>query len=234
MDPTMDSEWPTVIIPAYNEAPRIGNVLTVLREVNDLTAILVVDDGSTDGTADVVHRYMALDPRLGLIRQWPNQGKAAAMIAGAEGAPSDLLVFLDADLIGLTPAHVTALVDPVVAGQCDATVGLFRKGRLYTDLSHILTPATSGQRCLRWSDFWEVAHGLWEAGYGVEMVLHHYPRRAGLRLHHVIWRGVTHVTKEKKHGFWSGVCGRVRTDVQIARWYVRVYTKRYAGTPRGG
>jgi len=225
-----DSEFPTIVIPAYNEAPRIGKVLETLRRVNDLTAIIVVDDGSTDGTAGVVLEHKAFDSRLHLLRLWPNQGKAAAMVAGAESAPTDLLAFLDADLIGLTPAHVKQLMAPVLAGRCDMAVALFRKGRLYTDLSHVVLPSVSGQRCLRWSDYPGIADlDPQEIGYGAEMVLDGQARKEGIRCEHVIWHGMTHVTKEEKLGMRRGVRSRLFANAEIARWYLRNLWSRLNG-----
>lgn len=221
-------EWLTVIIPAYNEAPRIGKVLNPLRDIKNLAAIIVVDDGSTDGTAGVIHRYMRHDPRLQLVRLQRNQGKAAAMVSGAETSPTDLIVFLDADLVGLTPAHVKALIEPVQSGRCDASVAIFRKGRLYTDLSHIVLPSVSGQRCVHWHDFASIP-GLREVGYGVEMVLDGHIRKQGLRCEYVVWEGVTHVTKEGKVGLRLGVRGRLLADVAIARWYVKNLLARMRG-----
>lgn len=76
----------------------------------------VVDDGSEDGTAEAVRRWAERDSRVRLLRLPVNGGKAAAMTAGAEVSPSDLVVFLDADLLGLRPEHVRALAGPVAAG----------------------------------------------------------------------------------------------------------------------
>ncbi|MBC7222978.1 MAG: glycosyltransferase family 2 protein, partial [Anaerolineae bacterium] len=190
----------TAVIPAHNEAPRIGTVLGVLQQVPLVRHIIVVDDGSTDDTAQVVQRWAARDPRIRLLRFPENRGKGAAMVEGARRSPSDIVLFLDADLVGLRPQHVEDLIWPVLRGEADMTVGRFRGGRLHTDWSHALTPFLSGQRCLRWSVFARTPE-LEEAGWGAETAFHLHAAREGLRLERVILHGVTQVTKEEKAKF---------------------------------
>lgn len=207
----------TAVIPAYNEAPRIGTVLGVLRDVPLVRHIIVVDDGSTDGTAQVVQRWAAEDPRIRLLRLPENRGKGAAMVEGARLSPSDIVLFLDADLVGLKPHHVEALIWPVLRDEADMTVGLFRGGRPHTDWSHILTPFLSGQRCLRWSVFSRTPE-LAEAGWGAETAFHLHAAREHLRLEKVVLEGVTQVTKEEKAEFPAAVRSRARMYGHIVRY----------------
>ena len=104
----------SVIIPAYNAEATLGRCLAMLKkQTQPPTEIIVVDDGSTDGTADLARRYSVL-----LISQ-ANAGPAAARNAGARAACGDLLLFTDADC---APApdwvdHMAApFVDPTIAG----------------------------------------------------------------------------------------------------------------------
>lgn len=83
----------SVILPAYNEEAALPTVLADLESLLDERyEILVVDDGSTDGTAEVVDGF-----RCRLLRHAANRGKGAAMVTGAVAARSDRLVFMDAD-----------------------------------------------------------------------------------------------------------------------------------------
>jgi len=120
----------TVIIPAYNEEDRITAMLD--EAVDHLSAaaypseLLVVDDGSTDGTADVVTTYAArrATPRVTvrLLRQVPNGGKGAAVRAGAAAAKGAWVLMADAD--GATRfAEIDALFAAVDASGADAAVG---------------------------------------------------------------------------------------------------------------
>jgi glycosyltransferase involved in cell wall biosynthesis len=95
----------SVIVPAYNEEDAIVHTVEELRSVlGSGVEILVVDDGSTDSTAQLVSAMEGVR----LVRQVPNQGKGAAMRAGAEAATGDAIVFTDADLT--YPAADTAKV----------------------------------------------------------------------------------------------------------------------------
>jgi len=207
----------TVIIPAYNEAPRIEAVLSPLRRTPDLAAIIVVDDASTDQTPVVVERFSALDSRVHLLRLPANRGKGAAMVTGALYSPTDVVLFLDADLIGLQPEHIAALTKPVLAGRCDMTVGIFRHGRVQLDLAQRLTPFLSGQRCLRWSLFARTPD-LDQAGWGVETAFHLYAGLHDLRIEKVWLEGLSQWMKEEKEGLPRGMRERARMYGHIVRY----------------
>ncbi len=118
-----------VVIPAFNEANHLPRVLDVVSAAEWLTQIVVVDDGSTDDTLAVAQRYALRDRRVSVVHLPQNQGKADAMLAGVQALQTDLVIFLDADLIGLQPHHLRHLCGPVIAGKCDMAVAVFRHGR---------------------------------------------------------------------------------------------------------
>ena len=209
---------PTIaaIIPAFNEQGRLNQVLTVLQHVTEFDEIIVVDDGSTDGTLAEAEWAAKFDSRLRCLHLPVNQGKGAAMFAGAEATDTSILAFFDADLVGLKPDHVRALIKPVIAGQQDMTVGLFYGGQLNTDLAHWLTPWLSGQRCLRAELFGQVAEQA-ASGYGIETAITLAARRQNWRRQYVPWRGVTHPPTELRRGLKQGVRNRVRMYNEIGK-----------------
>lgn len=83
---------------------------------------------------------MARAHRVEVVCLPTNRGKGAAVAAGLSRAQGEVIGFLDADLVGLRPEHIRALVLPVIEGQADMTIGLFGGGRLSTDLAQKLTP----------------------------------------------------------------------------------------------
>ncbi|MFE1169960.1 glycosyltransferase [Nocardiopsis sp. NPDC058789] len=127
-----------VVIAAKNEDDRIGATVEAAHTLPGVDLVVVVDDGSTDRTAD-----FALRAGARVLRHGRNRGKGAAMQTGAEGVrraevreadggttrvPRHLL-FLDADL-GETAKDAAPLVEPVLAGTADMTIALFPATRL--------------------------------------------------------------------------------------------------------
>jgi glycosyltransferase involved in cell wall biosynthesis len=208
-------EGAAIVIPAYNEATRIQRMLPAVLQADGISRIVVVDDGSTDGTSQVACLQAAGDPRFELIRFDVNRGKAFAMAAGAEQAGAPIIIFLDADLIGLQPGHIRALLRPVQAGAAEMAVGVFRHGRWMTDMAHRCLPILSGQRCLRWSCFTDL-EGLSGFRSGVEAAFNLHALLRGLRVRHVFWSGVTHTMKPEKSGYARGGLLYLRMNREIA------------------
>jgi len=220
-----------VVVPAYNEAGRIGGVLDTLANVDAVDEIVVVDDGSLDGTSDAVraHPIMA-QGRLRLLRHEPNRGKGATMLAGAQATNCPVVVFLDADLIHLTPKHVEDLIRPVTTQGKSMALGVFRGGRGATTLAQILAPNISGQRAIRRDVFLKVPR-LTEAGYGVELAITHYVLGEGLPTARVILKDVTHPMKEEKLGIWRGGAARLRMYWQMTPQVLRRTARRLRFKP---
>lgn len=116
----------SVIIPAYNEAATIEQILDKVAsvEINVGLEIIVVDDGSSDGTGDIVQRWIAgRNGRVScrLIRQ-ENGGKGTAVRRGISESTGDWVIIQDADL-EYEPNDYPALLTPIVAGDADVVYG---------------------------------------------------------------------------------------------------------------
>jgi glycosyltransferase involved in cell wall biosynthesis len=204
----------SLVISAYNEAARLPAVLAPLVRLPEAERITVVDDGSEDGTAEVARAWAARDRRIRLLRLPQNRGKGGAVVAGAESSPTDLVVLLDGDLVGLQGRHVRSLVEPVAAGRCQMTIGCFRGGRLATDFTQWFTPVLNGQRALRWSAFRD-APGLAASRGGAEAVLSRHARTRGYRVLRVPLQGMTHVMKPEKGPRLAGLLAHLRMYREI-------------------
>lgn len=157
----------SVVIPAYNEAPALAWLLPELPERlnGQVVRPVVVNDGSTDGTADLAHTH-----GVQVVDLWPNQGKGAALRAGlavVRSQPVTCVVLMDADGQH-DPRALASLVGPVLAGDCDIVSGsrylsddrrrntpvnryLVRRavvGALHRRLGMRITDPFSGYRCL--------------------------------------------------------------------------------------
>lgn len=197
-----------VIIPAYNEASRIGPVISAVTRARYVSEVIVVSDGSTDGTAETARSF-----GVRVIELERNVGKGGAMKAGLDATAAEVVAFIDADLVGLTPDHVDELIRPVVLGEADATLGVFSGGRSSTTLAQKLTPGLSGQRAVRAALVRDVP--MEGARFGIEVVLNKHLASRGARVKRVTLHGVSQVMKEEKRGRLEGFAARLRMYWEI-------------------
>lgn len=204
------------VIPAFNEEVTIGEVVDTLRQVDQIEQIVVVSDGSEDLTAEVARRSGAL-----VIEHAENQGKAAAMKTGFEATRAGAILFLDADLIGLSPAHVRLLLLPVLRGEADMTIGIFDEGRITTDLAQLLAPYLSGQRAVRREIVEEMFRHEPDTDvcrFGIEVALTRHVNNRGYRVVEVPLEEMSHRMKEEKLGLVKGVAARLKMYYEILKY----------------
>ncbi|CAD5244289.1 glycosyltransferase family 2 protein [Thermococcus camini] len=137
----LDGKRVSVVIPAYNEEKRLPSVLEGIPDFID--EVIVVDDGSGDGTYEVARAFSEKDPRVKAIRLERNCGKGCAMRRGVEEASGDVIVFIDADGQH-KPEEIRNLVEPIVRGEADLVIGARKveeagKRPLHRRLSNIIT-----------------------------------------------------------------------------------------------
>ncbi len=208
-----------VIVPAYNEEEYIASLLYVLRNVDLISEIIVVDDGSCDGTVNKVQDAASLDKRIRLISHSKNLGKGQAIFTAFCATKAPFLLLLDADLVGLTPMHILSLIEPVINQKMDLTLGVFKGGNLLTDFSLQVTPWLTGQRCFRSGVLDELKSNA-ASGDGFKTALTLAAYRNDWRIEIVALRGVWYPTSELHHSLEQGIRQRIRMYFQIARaWH---------------
>ena len=112
----------SVVMPIYNEAATIELAIARVRSVPVCTEIVCVDDGSTDGTRDILRRLAAEGMIDVLVFHERNSGKGAALLTGFAKATGDVIVTQDADL-EYSPQDLSVLMEPILDGRADAVFG---------------------------------------------------------------------------------------------------------------
>ena len=200
----------SIIIPAYNESARLGRSLADLAsflETYQDAELLVVDDGSSDGTADAAERFLSerggLDWRV--LRLPVNRGKGYAVRTGLLAARAPVAVFSDADQS--TPiTELPKLVDQIQDGSCDIAFGsraLDRRliethqpfyrdyaGRLFNGVLRLATglpylDTQCGFKAFRMAICRQILESATIDGFGFDVELLFVAHRAGLRLREV-------------------------------------------------
>jgi glycosyltransferase involved in cell wall biosynthesis len=110
------------LVPAYNEAATIVEVLERVSALDVEKQIVVVDDGSSDGTGDLAERWRDGRADVVVIRQESNRGKGAAIRTAIPHADGEIAVIQDADL-EYDPTDVPALIEPIERGVADVVFG---------------------------------------------------------------------------------------------------------------
>jgi len=112
----------SVVMPVYNERPSITEIVSrVLASPVDLE-LICIDDGSQDGTPQVLEQLQASHSRMRLILQPQNLGKGAALRAGFRVATAEFVIVQDADL-EYDPQDYPAMLEPLVRGEADVVYG---------------------------------------------------------------------------------------------------------------
>lgn len=205
----------TCIIPAYNEEKTIGNIIDVLKSTDVINEIIVVSDGSSDNTVKV-----AKEKGVSVIDLQHNVGKGGAMKAGIDRTKSDIVLFLDADLIGLTPIHIENLIKPVSEGSVPMSIGVFTGGRKTTDLAQKVAPYLSGQRAIK-KELLHTMSDLEVSRFGVELALTRLIEKDKIQVEVVDLPDMSHVMKEEKLGVVKGFWARLKMYWEIVNYLMK-------------
>ncbi|MCZ6822265.1 MAG: glycosyltransferase family 2 protein [Deltaproteobacteria bacterium] len=175
----------SVVIPVYNEVDTVEQVIEHVRSIPLNLEIIVVDDGSTDGTVEIL-KGLENDPGLRIFFSEVNQGKGAALKIGFEKATGAAVIVQDADL-EYDPGDYLKLLQPIVDGQADVVFGSRFAGerhrvlyfwhylgnRFLTLLSNAftnlnLTDMETGYKLFRREVIQQIAPTLEESRFGIE------------------------------------------------------------------
>ncbi|MGH2395875.1 MAG: glycosyltransferase family 2 protein [bacterium] len=196
----------SLIIAALDEAQTVADVVRAGRRCRRVQEIIVVSDGSRDRTGAVARQAGAY-----VIELPRNVGKAGAVMVGVERAAGDIVVLLDADLIGLRPDHVDELLHPVLDDGVDMVIGVMKR-----DLVQNVLPSFSGQRAI--PRFHLIRHPeLRDKGFGLERALASIARRERWRVRRIELRELSHRLKEEKYGLVRGYRAKLKAAEDLVR-----------------
>jgi glycosyltransferase involved in cell wall biosynthesis len=153
----------SVVLPVYNEERHVGPCIrSLLDQVGCAFEILIVDDGSTDGTVDIIHQLSQADRRIQVMRQ-DHCGAGAARNRAAATARGTILAFCDGDMV-FAPNYLAALIAPIERGE---VVGTFSKEEYVANWDRLwarcwnLNDGIATNR--RHPDFWPDEHEVFRA-----------------------------------------------------------------------
>lgn len=183
-----------VVMPARDEALTVARNVAAARGCTSVREVIVVDDGSTDATADE-----AASAGAKVVRRDGSDGsKALAMAAGVAASDADAILFVDADCTGLTAAHLDSIVRPFLDGAVVMSIGAFDYGWFWNPMV-VRFPPLSGERVIpRW--VFEAIPEDKLAGYTIEVRINQVIAERQLPTAVQTMRGVSHRTKRDKHG----------------------------------
>ncbi|MFH1192738.1 MAG: glycosyltransferase family 2 protein [Candidatus Jorgensenbacteria bacterium] len=200
------------IIPAYNEAARIRDVLRAAVGHPYVSEVIAVDDGSRDGTGDAVRQFAGVR----IITHAKNEGKCRTIADGIEASREDILLFLDADLMGLMPDDISRLVEPVISGRADVAISLRKNAPPY--YRAIGLDFISGERVLRRELLTNHLNEIRKLpGFGFEVYMNGLIVKNRCRIKVVPWVNVISPWKHTKAGFWKGIAGEIRMNFQVLK-----------------
>ena len=207
----------SVIIAAWNEERTIEEVIRVFQSHPKCCEVVVVSDGSTDGTADVARRAGAR-----VLELPENLGKGEAMERGVEASTTDIIFFSDADILGLNLEIISSIADPVLEGAYAMSIGI--QGRSIYWLNRILHffPLLGGERVIR-RDLWYAVPKKFRTRFKIETALNYYSKKFGKTAHFTLFPDMRQVKKEFKYGFLKGFWLRIKMFAEVFWVSIELY-----------
>jgi Glycosyltransferases involved in cell wall biogenesis len=187
----------SIIICAYNEARTIENVVGRCREYNQSSEIIVVDDGSTDNTKEILMR-LSENISFKYIRLPENKGKSNAMVVGVENAKNDVVLFFDADISDISEKHFKQLLTPIIGENPEADMVLGIPSETLIDYRVNPFKSLTGERALLKKDIEPILENIRNVRFGVETYINLHYQSQSKKIKYTLLDGLVHPTKYNK------------------------------------
>lgn len=204
----------TAIVCAYNEEKTIGKIVEVLLTSPALHEIIIINDGSTDGTITAINKY-SIFHHIHIIDIPVNMGKGYAMFTGVVNTHSDILVFMDADLMNFDVKYIIQLIQPLIKGKADMVIGQPTKN--FADYHLNLFRPLAGERALFRQDILPLLDKMKDSRFGVETLINLHYKANNMKTIYVSLQGLQHPTKLQKYPFKQSVPEYISAAKQIMR-----------------
>jgi len=230
MSPNFKSEvLLSVVMPVYNEAETLDTMIQrVLTDIPHNLELIVIDDGSTDGSGSIADKRAASDPRVRVLHQ-ENAGKTAALRRGFEISRGAIVIVQDADA-EYDPSEIDPVIQPILNGHADVVYGSrflvrraarvlyyyhFLANSVLTRLSNLLTnlnmtDVETGYKAFRGEIIRNMI--IKSRGFGVEIEVTAKIAKLGARIYEV---PISYYGRTYQEGKKIGI-----TDGILAIWYI--------------
>ncbi len=209
----------SVIIAAYNEQAWVEVTVTSILTSSFPCEIIVVDDGSTDNTAEILKKF---SDKVKVFTHTTNKGKGGAIATGLRAASGEIIIMCDAHLLGLGKHHLLSLVMPLVFGNAQVVLGVDVPEKFSISLVRTVVPSPilTGQRAYFKKDLMPLVDEFETLGYGIEIFLFtKFPRE---KTAVVLLPGLLHLYKQDTSGIVSTAVGYLREAIEILDTVIRI------------
>jgi len=207
----------TTIIPVYNEERTIKDVLKVVTTYKRIDKIIVVDDGSTDSTPEIITEF---DVEVVTLKQ--NTGKGGAVRIAAKNVDKGILLLIDADLIKLTHKHIDGLLNTLIDNNASLVIGLRDQPTSLANKIMPYFPLTGGERAIEVEVFKEILKNDLILGWGLEYVMNDYCKKKNLKRCTVKLNGLNHISLLSEKRGWRAFLKEIYDVVSVKLKLFRV------------
>lgn len=196
------------IITAFNESPRIVNVLKTATKIKNVDEVIVVDDGSSDNTSSVIKSNF---PQVKLIVHEINKGKVEAVRTGVNASKNNNLLLLDADLVGLVASEIEKALDIFENDSLDCLVMLTEADKYNKLIRKIFKGTTfvAGDRIIKKEILQNVLKDTSLKNYGLEIAENKYLFKNNSKVKRFQLSAID-LGKNSKYGIIKGTIGEIK------------------------